>query len=117
VSANRIVIAGFSQGGAIALHLALRSPRRLAGVLALSTYLPLASSLTSEKSPASAGVPILMAHGSSDPVIPLALAEQSRLRLEQEGYAVEWHVYPMAHSVCIPEVEAIGRWLTALARA
>jgi phospholipase/carboxylesterase len=114
--ANRVVVAGFSQGGAIALQLALRSPRRLAGVLALSTYLPLAGSLAREKSAASADLPIFMAHGSGDPLIPLALAEQSRQRLEHEGYAVDWHVYPMPHSVCLPEIEAIGRWLTALVR-
>jgi phospholipase/carboxylesterase len=117
VPPNRIVIAGFSQGGAVALHLALRSSRRLAGVLALSTYLPLAGSLGREKSAASADLPIFMAHGNSDPVIPLALAEESRRRLEQEGYAVEWHVYPMPHAVCGPEVQAIGGWLTALARS
>jgi phospholipase/carboxylesterase len=116
VAANRIVLAGFSQGGAIALQLALRSPRRLAGVLALSTYLPLAGSLPLEKSAASAGLGIFMAHGTSDTVIPLALAEESRRRLEQEGYAVDWRVYPMAHSLCLPEVEAIGGWLTGLAR-
>jgi phospholipase/carboxylesterase len=116
VPPHRIVIAGFSQGGAIALHLALRSSQRLAGVLALSTYLPLAGSLAREKSAASASLPIFMAHGSADPVIPLALAEESRRRLEQEGYSVDWQVYPMAHAVCVPEIQAIGRWLTALAR-
>jgi len=117
VPARRIVVAGFSQGGAIALQLALRSPRRLAAVLALSTYLPLAGSLKAEKSAANADLPIFMAHGSADPVIPLALAEESRRRLEREGYAVDWHVYPMPHSVCLEEVEAIGSWLGALAGA
>ena len=117
VPANRIVLAGFSQGGAIALQLALRSARRLAGVLALSTYLPLAASLAREKSAASAGLPVFMAHGSSDPVSPLSLAEESRRRLEQEGYGVDWHVYPMAHAVCLPEIEAIGQWLAGLARS
>jgi phospholipase/carboxylesterase len=115
--ANRVVLAGFSQGGAIALQLALRSPRRLAGVIALSTYLPLAASLPLEKSAASADLPIFMAHGSADPIIPLELAEESRRRLEREGYAVDWHVYPMPHSVCAAEVEAIGEWLGARARA
>jgi phospholipase/carboxylesterase len=114
--ADRVVVAGFSQGGAIALHLALRSSRRLGGVLALSTYLPLGGSLALEKSPASADLPIFMAHGTSDPVIPLALAEESRRRLEQESYVVDWHVYPMAHSLCLPEIEAIGGWLAGLAR-
>jgi phospholipase/carboxylesterase len=111
--AQRIVLAGFSQGGAIALHTALREPRRLAGVLALSTYLPLADTLAVERSAASTGLPIFMAHGSEDPVLPLALAESSRRDLEAAGYSVEWHVYPMAHSVCAPEVAAIGAWLTA----
>jgi phospholipase/carboxylesterase len=117
VAADRIVVAGFSQGGAIALQLALRSPRRLAGVLALSTYLPLAAALAAEKSLANADVPIFMAHGSTDPIIPLALAESARRRLEREGYEVDWHVYPMPHSVCAAEVQAIGEWLGALARA
>jgi phospholipase/carboxylesterase len=113
---SRVVIAGFSQGGAIALQHALRAPRRLGGVLALSTYLPLAASVAQERSPANADVPILMAHGSADPVIPLILAEASRARLEQLGYAVDWQVYPMAHAVCRPQIEAIGKWLAARAR-
>jgi phospholipase/carboxylesterase len=117
IAANRIVIAGFSQGGAVALHLALRAPQRLGGVLALSTYLPLADSLVREKAAANADLPIFMAHGSGDPVIPLALAEESRRRLELEGYAVDWNVYPMPHSVCAPEIQAISRWLTALPRS
>jgi len=114
VDAARIVLAGFSQGGAIALHLGLREPRRLAGVLALSTYLPLAASLAREKSAPNAGLPIFMAHGSYDPVIPLAAAETSRGVLEREGFTVDWHVYPMPHSVCAPEIAAIGEWLDRL---
>jgi phospholipase/carboxylesterase len=114
VPAERIVLAGFSQGGAIALHLGLRETRRLAGVIALSTYLPLAATLASEKSAASAALPIFMAHGSYDPVIPIAYAETSRRLLEREGYAVAWHAYPMPHSVCAPEIAAIGGWLGGL---
>ena len=114
IPSERIVLAGFSQGGAIALHAALREPRPLAGVLALSTYLPLATSLASERSPANAGVPIFMAHGTSDSVLPLSLGESSRRALEVLGYAVDWHSYPMAHSVCLEEVGAIGAWLAAL---
>ncbi|HVS24299.1 MAG TPA: alpha/beta fold hydrolase [Gammaproteobacteria bacterium] len=114
--AERIVLAGFSQGGAIALQLALREPRRLAGVVALSTYLPLAATLAMEKSAANSATPIFMAHGSEDPVIPLARADASRRVLEREGYAVDWHVYPMEHAVCAPEILAIGAWLEALAR-
>jgi pimeloyl-ACP methyl ester carboxylesterase len=105
-----------TQGGAIALQLGLREPRRLAGVLALSTYLPLAATLAHEKSAANGGLPIFMAHGEYDPVIPLHLADNSRRFLEREGYPVEWHVYPMPHSVCAPEIAAIAGWLEALGR-
>ena len=111
---ERIVLAGFSQGGAIALHTALRESRPLAGVLALSTYLPLVTSLASERSAANAGVPIFMAHGTSDSVLPFALGESSRRALEALGYVVDWHSYSMAHSVCLEEVSAIGAWLAAL---
>ena len=117
IQAARIVLAGFSQGGAIALHLGLREHHRLGGIVALSTYLPLAGTLSSEKSAASAGLPVFLAHGTADPMIPIELAEASRRALEREGYAVEWQAYPMAHSVCVDEVRAIGNWLTRLARA
>ncbi|HET7132849.1 MAG TPA: dienelactone hydrolase family protein [Gammaproteobacteria bacterium] len=117
IAAERIVLAGFSQGGAIALHTALREPRRLGGVLALSTYLPLAATLANERTDANAGVPIFMAHGSADPVLPLALAERSRRALEDLGYAVDWHVYPMPHAVCPPEIAAIDRWLARVGSA
>jgi len=113
--AERIVLAGFSQGGAIALHTALRDPRALGGVLALSTYLPLAATLADERSPANADVPIFMAHGSADAVLTLALAERSRRTLEGLGYSVDWHVYPMPHAVCPAEIEAIDRWLAQTA--
>ena len=117
MSSDRIVLAGFSQGGAVALHTALREPRPLAGVLALSTYLPLAATLASECSAANARLPLFMAHGTNDGVLPLQLAETSRGALEALGYAVEWHAYPMAHSVCQEEVGAIGAWLAALPAA
>jgi phospholipase/carboxylesterase len=117
MASERIVLAGFSQGGAIALHTGLRSPKPLAGVLALSTYLPLQATLASERSAANASIPLFMAHGTDDPVLPLALAETSRRALEALGYAVEWHAYPMAHSVCMEEVAAIGAWLAALPAA
>ncbi|HET7197339.1 MAG TPA: alpha/beta fold hydrolase [Burkholderiales bacterium] len=112
IPAGRIVLAGFSQGGAIALHTALRHPERLAGVLALSTYLPLAPSLEREAAPANAGVPIFMAHGSHDDVIPLERAQASRKRLEALGYAVQWREYPMPHSVCAAEIGDIAAFLT-----
>jgi len=117
LSSDRIVLAGFSQGGAIALHTALRSPKPLAGVLALSTYLPLATTLATERSAANAAIPLFMAHGTDDPVLPFGLAETSRRGLEALGYVVDWHAYRMAHSVCMEEVRAIGAWLSALPAA
>lgn len=108
---ERIVLAGFSQGGAVALHLGLRHPRRLAGILALSTYLPLQDTLAEERSAANRDTPILMAHGVSDPVLDLRLGEQSREDLEALGYQVEWHTYPMAHAVCLEEIRLVGEWL------
>ena len=116
IPAERIALAGFSQGGAVVLHAGLRETRRLAGVLALSTYLPLAATLRAEKSAANAAVPLLMAHGSADPMIPLILAATSKRILEAEGYAVDWQVYPMGHAVCAPEIAKIGSFLDALAR-
>ena len=113
IPADRVVLAGFSQGGAIALHTALREPRPLAGVLALSTYLPLADTLANERTSANAAVPILMVHGTADGVLPLALAESSRGALEALGYTVDWRTYPMAHTVCMEEISAIGAWLAA----
>jgi phospholipase/carboxylesterase len=108
---TKIVVAGFSQGGAIALQSALRHPERLAGVLALSTYLPLNASLQAERSAANREVPIFMAHGQYDEVIPLPRAEQSRQILERLDYKVEWHVYPMAHSVCPEELADLSAFL------
>lgn len=108
---SRIVLAGFSQGGAIALHTALRHGHRLAGVLALSTYLPLKSALTAEASPANSTLPIFMAHGRHDTVVPLPLAAASRDVLLQAGYPLEWREYGMAHSVCADEIADIGAWL------
>jgi phospholipase/carboxylesterase len=111
ISPAAIVLAGFSQGGAVALQTGLRHPERLAGILALSTYLPLPETLEQEVSQANRDVPIFMAHGTQDPVIPLSWATRSRDRLVSLGYAVEWHEYPMPHSVCAEEIADIGRWL------
>jgi len=108
---QRLVLAGFSQGGAIALHVALRYHQRLGGLLALSTYLPLAGYLAHEASAENRDLPIFMAHGQFDPVVPLALAEVSRQRLAQQGYDVDWHLYPMEHSVMPQEIADIGDWL------
>jgi len=109
--ARRLVLAGFSQGGAIALQTGLRHPERIAGIMALSTYLPIADKFAAEASPANRDAPIFMAHGSYDPVIPLARAEHSRGILQSLGYAVEWREYPMPHSVCPEEVADISAWL------
>jgi len=111
IGASRIVLAGFSQGGAIALHTGLRHGERLAGIMALSTYVPLGDRLTMEANPANRGVPIFMAHGTHDPMIPSARAQASRDLLRQLGYAVEWSEYRMEHSVCPQEIAAIGAWL------
>ncbi len=111
VPSERIVIAGFSQGGAIALASGLRHPERLAGVVALSTYLPIAESSAGERSEANRALPIFMAHGSLDPVVGHALGQMSRSYLEQLGYAVQWHSYSMPHSVNAEEIADLARWL------
>ena len=111
VAPGRLVLAGFSQGGAMALHVGLRHPDRLAGILALSCYLPLGGALAGEMSPANRDVPIWWAHGEHDPMIPLAMAAQSREQVAALGYRVEWHRYPMPHAVCAEEIAGIGRWL------
>lgn len=111
VAANRIVLAGFSQGGAIALHTGLRQSERLAGIMALSTYLPLAEKLAIEANRANCEVPIFMAHGTADPMIPYARATASRDLLQRLGYALEWHEYRMQHAVCPQEIADIGAWL------
>lgn len=113
IPADKIVVAGFSQGGAIALHTGLRYPQRLAGVMALSTYLPLRGSLAKEASAGNRDVAILMCHGSRDPVVAAELGKNSRDILQSLGYAIEWHSYPMEHSVCMEEVIDISKWLQA----
>jgi phospholipase/carboxylesterase len=111
---RKIVLAGFSQGGAIVLQTALRQPERLAGVMALSTYLPLAARLEAERHKANHDLPIFMAHGEYDDIIPLKRAEASRDALKRLGYNVEWHTYPMPHSVCAPEIAHISSYLAAI---
>ena len=117
VPAARIVLAGFSQGGALALQTGLRHAERLAGIMALSTYLPIAATLAAEASAANRGVPIFMAHGLHDPLIPIERAMISRRQLEAAGYAVEWHEYPMAHAVCAEEIADISAWLQRVLKA
>jgi len=114
---NRVVLAGFSQGGAIALQAGLRHPEPLAGIVALSTYLTLEESLGAEAAAANKAVPILMAHGTQDPMIALARAREARAALEALGYAVEWKEYAMAHSVCGEEIVDIAAWLLRLLAA
>jgi len=111
VPAERLVLAGFSQGGAMALHTGLRQAERLAGIMALSCFLPLADKVAADASAANRAAPILMAHGIHDPLIPLARAVHARDTLAALGYPVEWHEYPMPHSVCDVEVMDIAAWL------
>lgn len=111
IATENIIIAGFSQGGAIALHTGLRYPQRLAGILALSTYLPLVQTVRQEASEINQDLPIFMAHGSHDPIVPLRLGEDSRHYLEQFGYQPEWQTYFMEHSVCPDEISDISCWL------
>jgi len=110
IPASRIVLAGFSQGCAMTLQTGLRHPEQLAGLLCLSGYVPLNAKLAQERHLANQPTPIFLAHGESDPVIPIARAEQSRDLLLSLGYAVEWHNYPMQHSLCPQEIKAIGAW-------
>jgi len=116
INSQRVVIAGFSQGGAIALHTGLRYPQRLAGIMALSTYLPLAGSVAKEASPANRDVPILMCHGLRDGIVPVALGAASRDALQSLGYRLQWESYPMEHQVCMEEIADISEWLQQVLR-
>ncbi len=111
VAAGRIVLAGFSQGCAMTLMTGLRHQEKLAGLIGLSGYLPLAGQLEAERHEANRATPIFLVHGTQDPVIPIARARQSRDVLVAAGHDVEWHEYPMPHSVCGPEIVDINRWL------
>ncbi|HKV64961.1 MAG TPA: dienelactone hydrolase family protein [Rhodanobacteraceae bacterium] len=118
VPAANIVLTGFSQGGAIALAAGLRHANKLAAIVALSTYLPIAEVTANERSEANALTPIFMGHGAFDPVVPQYLGERSRDRLREWGYAVDWHSYPMAHQVCPQEIADLAdfveaRWITS----
>lgn len=112
IEPENIVLAGFSQGGALALQAGLRYPEKLAGVIALSCYLPVPQMLAAEASPANLATPIFMAHGETDYVIPMIFAAAARKQLVESGYAVEWHEYRMAHTVCQEEVADMREWLT-----
>ena len=114
ILSNRIILAGFSQGGVMALYTGLRYSKPLGGVLALSSYLALDNTLDAEAHAASKDIPIMMAHGTMDPLIPLSLAESSKHLLEKKGYKIEWHTYPMEHTVCSNEILDISEWLKKL---
>ncbi len=111
IKSNRIVLVGFSQGGAMALYTALRCAKPLAGIIALSSYLPLAAFLPQELTAANAKIPIFMAHGTFDTVIPLIIGERSRSQLTSLDFSIEWHTYPMGHEVCGLEISQIKSWL------
>lgn len=113
VPSERIVLAGFSQGGAIALAAGLRHAEKLAGIVALSTYLPLAPALPAERSAANSATPIFWGHGTGDPVVALQRGEDSRQVLEGLGYTLDWHTYPMPHSVCAEEIVDLRSWFNA----
>jgi len=111
IDSRRIILAGFSQGGAVVLSTALRYEKPLGGVMALSTYLPVPRWIEEGKTAANANIPLLMAHGTMDPVVPYSLAQTSRALLERYGYEVEWHDYPMPHSVCPQQIMDLARWI------
>ncbi len=117
IASRNIVLAGFSQGGSIALNCALRYPAPLAGALILSSYLALPEALAQEASAANRAVPIFMAHGTQDDIVPYAFACASRDALTALGYRVAWHEYPMPHTVCAEEVADIGHWLNTVISA
>ena len=111
VAPARVVLAGFSQGGAVALYSGLRYPERLAGILAMSCYLPFAETLAADRSTANSDVPILLCHGRGDPVVPIDMGLEAREELKANGYAPEWRDYPMQHAVCMEEIADVARWL------
>lgn len=111
IPSERIIIAGFSQGGAMAYTVGLTHPDKLAGIIALSTYIPSAALIASEASIPNHDTPVFAAHGSADPVVPFALGEAAAKQVAQSGNPLVWHRYPMPHSVCIEEIVAIGTWI------
>lgn len=112
VPSERIVLVGFSQGGAVVLSAGLRHAQALAGIVALSTYLPISATLAAERHAANAATPIFWGHGTADPVVTLQRGAASREMLEGLGYAVAWHTYPMAHAVCAQEISDLRHWLS-----
>jgi phospholipase/carboxylesterase len=117
IAANRIVLAGFSQGCAMTLMTGLRYPERLAGLAGMSGYLPLAASTVAERSEANRDVPVFLAHGTQDPVVAVERGSAARDTLEALGHTVDWHDYPMEHSVCPEEIADLNRWLLGVLSA
>ncbi len=113
IPASKIILAGFSQGGGMALHIGLRYPERLAGIMVLSAYLMYPDRMQSEYSEANSETPVFISHGTQDPVIPIALGEAARSALQAGKWPVEWHSYPIPHSVSQAEIADIGRWMQA----
>lgn len=113
LGSERILLAGFSQGGAMTIATGLTYPERLGGLIVLSAYVPIADKIDAERSSAAAGLPVFQGHGTFDPVVPVALGEASRAWLEARGHPVTWHSYPMAHSVSIEEINDLKHWLAA----
>jgi len=111
IDTSQIVLAGFSQGGAMAMHVALRYPEQLAGIIALSSYLLFADQLADQASQANADIPVFIGHGSMDPVVPFPLGEMTAKQLKETGHPVEWRSYPMPHSVCLEQIVHLGAWL------
>lgn len=111
IKPENIILAGFSQGGVIALYAGTRFEKPLAGIMALSTYMPMAETLKNELSAANQAIPIFMAHGFQDTTIPITVAKLSRATMETAGYETDWHEYAMAHSVCAEEIQDISEWL------
>ncbi len=116
VPTHRIILAGFSQGAAMTLFTGLRYPHKLAGLMALSGYLPIADTVFAESAPVNRDAPIFQAHGAQDPVVPFQLGEETRDGLRSNGYSVLWKDYPMQHQVCLPEIQDIGRWMNEVLR-
>ncbi|WP_417225133.1 alpha/beta hydrolase [Amphritea sp.] len=114
IPANKIVLAGFSQGGAVAYHTALCFPQRLAGLLTLSTYVATAELIAQHRSTANQGIAIAIHHGTADDVVPMVLGQQANELLQQLDYKPQWHSWPVDHGLCVAEIESIGAWLTGL---
>lgn len=114
IPAENILLAGFSQGGVIALHTGLRYPKRLAGIVALSTYLPTVLELDQEAAPANKTLPIFMGHGNSDPIVAIQTAQAAYKGLISKGYSVQWQEYPMQHNLCLPEIQHVAAFINSV---